>query len=132
MANGLVIGIAVVAIAGVAAMIVGSRTPPEPVAVIMPETLTAQARAGQQAFGEHCAACHGAQAQGTGQGPPLVHVIYEPNHHGDGAFHLAARNGVSAHHWHFGDMPPVPSVSERQVQAMIAYVRELQKANGVF
>ena len=94
--------------------------------------LTAIAEMGEQVFNENCAVCHGANAAGNeGSGPPLVHIIYEPNHHGDAAFYMAARHGVRAHHWKFGDMAPVPGVTEADVTAIIAYVRELQRANGV-
>jgi len=34
-------------------------------------------------------------------------------------------------HWRFGDMPPVEGLSRRDVAAIVAYVRELQRANGI-
>ena len=58
--------------------------------------------------------------------------IYEPNHHGDMSFRLAARQGVRAHHWDFGNMPPVEGVTDEDVIKITRYVRELQKANGIF
>lgn len=88
-------------------------------------------QAGRAAFDVHCAVCHGTAALGTEQGPPLVHVIYEPSHHADGAFYLAAAQGVRAHHWRFGDMPPVPDVTRDEVTAIIGYVRWLQRAAGI-
>ena len=89
--------------------------------------------AGARLYAEHCAACHGDNAAGRdGAGPPLVHKIYEPNHHSDAAFFLAARQGVRSHHWPFGNMPPVAGVSDDEVALIVAYVRELQRANGVF
>ncbi|PVB60691.1 c-type cytochrome [Labrenzia sp. 011] len=101
------------------------------VAVTVPG-LSAEARAGGALFEENCAGCHGENAAGRdGFGPPLVHRIYEPGHHGDGAFHLAATRGVRAHHWPFGDMPPVENVSEPDVEKIVAYVRTLQRANGI-
>lgn len=93
--------------------------------------LTASAQAGEALFQENCSACHGRNATGTDKGPPLVHKIYEPGHHGDTAFLMAARNGVRAHHWRFGDMPPVPGVSEEDVSNIVRYVREIQQANGI-
>ncbi len=63
--------------------------------------------------------------------PPLVHKFYEPNHHGDMAFVLAAKNGVRAHHWKFGDMPPVKGVTQGDVLNIVAYVRALQRENGI-
>ena len=62
-------------------------------------------------FTANCAACHGSRGVGTKQGPPLVHKIYEPNHHADVAFQRAAENGVRAHHWEFGNMPKIEGVT---------------------
>jgi len=98
--------------------------------VRVPE-LSPTARAGQAAFEGNCAACHGPTAGGTDQGPPLVHKWYEPAHHADAAFVLAAKRGVAQHHWKFGSMPPQPQIGERSLQQIIAYVRELQRANGI-
>jgi mono/diheme cytochrome c family protein len=93
--------------------------------------LSAVAITGKTAFEANCAACHGAKAAGTDKGPPLVHDIYNPGHHADGAFFLAVRLGVRQHHWPYGDMPPQRQVTEPQVAAIVQYVRELQAANGI-
>ena len=87
---------------------------------------------GKLAFDENCASCHGKNASGSnGNGPPLIHKIYEPGHHGDMAFVLAAKTGTRAHHWKFGNMPPVEDITDEQVKNIIAYVRKLQRANGI-
>ncbi len=99
-------------------------------AILVPR-LSAGAQAGRDLFEANCATCHGADAGGTPSGPPLVHKIYEPSHHGDPAFLAAVRNGVRAHHWRFGDMPPVPGLSEEQVADIVRFVRALQRANGI-
>ncbi|MCR9111366.1 MAG: cytochrome c [Rhodobacteraceae bacterium] len=100
--------------------------------VTVPETLSANAEIGKVVFEAKCAICHGENAAGQdGVAPPLVHKIYEPSHHGDAAFLLAAKNGVRAHHWRFGNMPPVEDVTDGDVKMIIAYVRELQRANGI-
>lgn len=99
-------------------------------AVTMPE-LSETAKAGAALFETNCAACHGADGGGTEAGPPLIHKIYEPGHHADGAFYLAAQRGARAHHWQFGDMPPVEGVSEADLAKIIAFVREVQRANGI-
>ena len=91
----------------------------------------AELQAGEAAFGTYCARCHGGQARGTNQGPPLVHKIYEPSHHGDAAFYRAAANGVRAHHWNFGNMPPVEGVTTQEVGQIIQYVRWLQRQAGI-
>ena len=86
---------------------------------------------GAELYAAACAECHGADLQGTDQGPPFLHQVYEPGHHGDASFYRAAAQGVRAHHWRFGNMPPVEGVSRRDVSKITAYVRELQRANGI-
>ena len=95
--------------------------------------LSTEAVEGESLFNSNCASCHGVNAAGQdGVAPPLVHKIYEPGHHGDGAFYLAVTRGVRQHHWPFGNMPPLQSVNEPDVAKIISYVRELQRANGIF
>ena len=111
----------------------GAGSAARPIAEVRVPTLSAAATAGEAVFDANCAACHGDNAAGRdGAGPPLVHKIYEPNHHSDAALFLAARQGVRSHHWPFGNMPPVEGVSDDDVALIVAYVRELQRANGVF
>ena len=86
---------------------------------------------GEFLFNTHCAKCHGRAAVGTDLGPPLVDKIYEPNHHGDSSFHRAAQIGVRAHHWSFGNMPPVAGVTSREVDSILKYVRWLQREAGI-
>lgn len=86
---------------------------------------------GEALFNANCARCHGDKASGTNNGPPLVHKIYEPNHHGDVAFQRAAANGVRAHHWQFGDMPKIDGASPADVEQIIGYVRWLQRQAGI-
>lgn len=87
--------------------------------------------AGAEAFADRCAACHGADADGTAIGPPLVHEYYLPGHHDDITFWLAVRNGVRAHHWDFGPMPAIQGVSTETVADIVAYVRNLQEEAGL-
>jgi mono/diheme cytochrome c family protein len=87
--------------------------------------------AGQVAFEETCAACHGVEGVGTDVGPPLVHQYYRPGHHADGAFALAVRNGVQPHHWNFGPMPPQQGLSDQDIADITAYVRQIQEAAGI-
>ncbi len=103
------------------------------VEVALPAELSAEAQIGKRAFEAKCAACHGTNAAGqNGVAPPLVHKIYEPSHHSDMAFVLAAKNGVRAHHWNFGNMPPVEGLTDGDVKLIARYIRELQKENGIF
>ena len=99
-------------------------------AILVPE-LTGDVAEGKTLFGEYCAACHGENGAGTDQGPPLIHPIYEPGHHPDAAFFLAARNGVRGHHWQFGNMMPVEGVTDDELAKIVAYVRAVQRANGI-
>lgn len=132
--------IIILIVIGVAAFFVARafQTSDEPVGtgaalaeVIVPE-LTGIAAKGEIAFNDNCAACHGENAAGQdGVAPPLVHIIYEPNHHGDMSFVVAAKRGVRQHHWPFGNMAPVEGVTDDEITNIIAYVRTLQRANGI-
>ena len=86
---------------------------------------------GEQLFNANCATCHGAGALGTESGPTLIHPYYVPGHHNDDAIRRAVRNGVPSHHWFFGDMPPIVGVSDEELEQIILYVREQQRAGGI-
>ena len=94
--------------------------------------LPAEFAEGEAKFNNFCSQCHGPQGQGTNNGPPLVHKIYEPNHHADMAFQRAAAQGVRAHHWKFGNMPKIEGVAPEDVSQIIAYIRWLQRQAGIF
>ncbi|PXW72514.1 cytochrome c [Loktanella sp. PT4BL] len=100
--------------------------------VIIPARFTEQQAMGQIAFEANCAVCHGVNAVGRdGVGPPLVHKIYEPSHHGDEAFQRAVALGVRAHHWPFGNMAAVEGLTRADVEMIISYIRALQVENGI-
>ncbi|MFV0663329.1 c-type cytochrome [Denitromonas sp.] len=99
---------------------------PKPSSGLMPNPTM-----GKPLFEKNCASCHGVALDGSDKGPPLVHRIYEPSHHGDIAFQLAVKNGTRAHHWQFGDMPPVPGVTPDDVAHITAYVRMHQRRAGI-
>lgn len=85
---------------------------------------------GADLYQANCAVCHGSDLRGTNQGPSLLSIVYEPGHHGDGAFLIAVTRGVPAHHWNFGPMPPVPGLSVSDVEAIVAFVRDQQRIQG--
>lgn len=130
----------IAAVALVAAALIYTQKPPHMasrgsgaamVAVTVP-ALTPEEKAGEAAYNTYCAACHGQNAAGQdGVAPPFINPIYRPAHHSDQAFLLAAQNGARAHHWKFGDMPPVDGVTAEDVRKIVTYVRALQRANGV-
>ncbi len=86
---------------------------------------------GEDSFQNRCAVCHGQNAEGTATGPPLVNRLYEIGHHPNFSFHNAVNKGVTAHHWNFGDMPPIPNVPPEEIDAIICHVRDLQRAEGI-
>ena len=104
--------------------------PGKPSVMLMP-ALSGDVLAGQQLFKAHCAVCHGDNAGGTDKGPPLIHRIYRPAHHSNFAFIRAVSMGVVQHHWQFGSMPPLPQVSKDEIERMILFVREVQRANRI-
>lgn len=86
---------------------------------------------GKQLFEANCASCHGDSGRGTNSGPPLVNDIYRPGHHSDLSFQMAVKSGSRAHHWHFGDMPPIAGVSPEEVAHITAYIRQEQRSVGI-
>jgi cytochrome c len=104
---------------------------PEPIQGFDPGPVPAALADGERRYERSCSGCHGRLGIGTRAGPPLVHRIYEPSHHADAAFQLAATRGVRAHHWTFGNMPPIRGVDSAGVAAVTAYVRWLQRKAGI-
>jgi len=100
------------------------------ISVIVPE-LSAEAKNGKIAFETLCVQCHGTNASGTDRGPSLIDRIYQPAHHGDFSFVRAVTLGVAQHHWLFGSMPAQPQVSRQDIDRIIIFIREIQKANGI-
>jgi mono/diheme cytochrome c family protein len=94
------------------------------------DTRRASPNDGAVLYAENCASCHGGDLRGTDTGPSHLSVVYEPGHHPDDAFRSAIADGVRAHHWGFGDMPPVPGLSTAEVDAIIEYVRDVQQDQG--
>lgn len=117
----LAIGILV----AVPALAQGSQIP-KPSPGLMPNPA-----AGKPLFEKNCASCHGSDLRGTDKGPPFLHRVYVPSHHADAAFQLAAKNGVRAHHWKFGDMAPVKGVTPDDVAHITSYVRAMQRQAGI-
>lgn len=85
---------------------------------------------GGRLYADNCAECHGDDLRGTDKGPSHLSELYEPGHHGDGAFMVAVLAGSREHHWDFGAMPPVEGLTREQVDAIIAFVRERQRVEG--
>ena len=118
-------GLAVCALSWITA---GAQQPPlpQPSPGLMPNPAL-----GKRLFELRCASCHGSDLKGTHQGPPFLHPVYEPSHHSDASFQAAAKFGVRAHHWKFGDMPAVAGVSADDVAHITAHVRQQQRAVGI-
>lgn len=86
--------------------------------------------AGSELYLARCAECHGADLRGTDRGPSHLSIVYQPDHHGDGAFLVAVMAGAVEHHWDFGPMPPIEGLDELDVDAIVAFVREQQRLEG--
>lgn len=93
--------------------------------------LTAAAQKGQLAFNNTCAKCHGNNGEGSLQGPPLIHDIYNSGHHSNQSFYSAVRNGVKQHHWSYGNMPAQKGVGFSEMAGIVQFVREVQQQNGI-
>lgn len=85
---------------------------------------------GAALYAARCAPCHGAHGEGSDQGPPMLHPL-QASHHGDFAFERAVREGVAPHHYTFGTMPPVTKLGPDELDAVIGYVRWMQRVAGL-
>lgn len=85
---------------------------------------------GAELYEANCAQCHGSDLRGTDAGPSHLSEVYVPSHHGDGAFLVAVVAGSPEHHWDFGPMPPIDGLTESDVEAIVAFVRERQRLEG--
>ena len=105
----------------------------EPIeSVLFPDQISDLGLLGKNIFDLKCQLCHGINAAGRHEiGPPLVHKIYEPSHHSDQSFYRAVALGVRSHHWPFGNMAAIEGLTKGDVKAIISYVRELQRENGI-
>jgi len=86
--------------------------------------------AGEPLYAARCAQCHGNDLRGTDVGPSQLSNIYQPRRHTDFAFVQAVKFGVQPHHWRFGAMPAIDGLSETDVEAITAFVREQQRLEG--
>ena len=111
-------------------LILGCEPRPSSVAGFDPGPVPGELAQGERGYDRSCRPCHGPLGTGTEAGPPLVHEIYEPNHHSDAAFRLAVTRGVRAHHWTFGNMPPL-GMDSASIAEVTAYVRWLQRKAGI-
>ncbi len=125
-------GVAIFGIAVAGLLAVLANSPVIAGKTVVEPKMTGPLMLGKSAFTRYCAECHGTVGQGTDKGPTFLHRVYHPGHHGDGSFYLAAKKGVRAHHWKFGNMKPVQGVTDAQLDKIVMYVRALQKANGLF
>jgi mono/diheme cytochrome c family protein len=115
----------------IAALLIGTSSAAERTTKVAPQVPPAF-NIGKLLYGKFCSSCHGVDLKGTEQGPPFLHRVYHPGHHGDGSFILAAKRGVKAHHWKFGNMPPVEGVDDNMINAIVQYIRKVQKSAGLF
>jgi len=91
----------------------------------------APTEAGQAAFADNCATCHGRHAESTGRGPALTLPAYGPAQLPDHRFREAVRQGTPARYDDLGAMPAFPDLPDHRIDQMLTLVRELQSTRGV-
>ena len=70
-------------------------------------------------------------ADGTARGPDLIRQEYGAEAFDDARILRAVSDGAPQRRWHYGAMPPVTSVAGPEVDAIITFLRELQRAQGI-
>ena len=102
----------------------------EAVARVKTSTVPPEREGGRSLYAANCAGCHGAFGEGSELGPPMLHPI-QARMHADVAFKRAIQGGVRPHHYRFGAMPPIDELDTKDIDAVVAYVRWMQKAAGL-
>jgi mono/diheme cytochrome c family protein len=85
---------------------------------------------GRSLYEQNCAACHGTDLRGTEAGPPFLHELYSPTRLPDEVFQSAVLDGIEQKNWEFGAMAPVAGLDRADVQAIMEYVRSVQREEG--
>ncbi len=94
-------------------------------------SISASVQLGGIAYAEECTGCHGRTARGTERGPNLIHADYGPARRSDAQFRRALSEGKLARRAGYEDMPPVKDRSERHLNRLVAFLRDVQRANGI-
>lgn len=94
--------------------------------------LSEKAQLGRELMNAKCADCHGVDGTGgSKKGPPLLHAMYREEVFPAHQFKRSILEGKREKNWRFGPMPAMPELGDDNVDAIIAFVREVQAANGV-
>lgn len=94
--------------------------------------LSELAQHGRKVINARCAECHGVDGTGgSKKGPPMLHPMYREAVYPDYHFKRVVREGKAEKNWRFGPMPAIPDISDDDLDAVVAFVREVQKATNV-
>lgn len=86
---------------------------------------------GRSAFERECAACHGPLAAGTESGPNLISVRYGRSEMADDLIYHAVLNGVPRRSAEHPGMPALPHLNQRELDSILSFLREVQRAGGI-
>jgi mono/diheme cytochrome c family protein len=79
-------------------------------------------------FANNCAVCHGRAGEGVDdQGPSLLEAAYLADALSDEAIASAVRDGVASSDERWAPMPGFPRFDDEELDAVVGYVRELQR-----
>lgn len=117
--------------AAACAVLVSACSTSDPADISIPAQNAELVAAGEAIYQATCSPCHGSDLRGTDRGPSHLSAVYRPNHHSDAAFLLAVKVGVAEHHWRFGAMDPIPGLTDEDIAAVTAFVRDKQRTEGL-
>ena len=116
--------------AAACAVLFGACGTSDPADIAVPAQDAELVAAGEAVYQAACSICHGSDLRGTDRGPSHLSAVYRPNHHSDAAFLLAIKVGAAEHHWRFGAMEPIPGLTDEDIAAVTAFVRDRQRTEG--
>lgn len=110
--NGITLWAAAILLTAVAVAGCGPSEPADPAAL----------------FANNCAVCHGPAGEGVdGQGPSLLEDAYLADALSDEAIASAVRTGLASSDDRWAPMPSFPRFDDAELDAVVGYVRELQR-----
>ena len=93
---------------------------------------TTQLERGRLAFERECASCHGPTGGGTENGPNLIAARYGPSEMADALIRGAVLNGMPKRSAAHPGMPALPQLRPPELDSILRFLREIQRANDIY
>jgi mono/diheme cytochrome c family protein len=98
--------------------------------VTKPSNMSSTAQLGENVYNYRCRSCHGPLGLGAVGGPPLATGEFAESIYPDTQMAQAILSGAPQKNYDYGRMPAQPDISDQDLRATIAFLREIQTLHG--